>query len=370
MAAKSSVTVAELRCADCDSPPPGVEAWSCSRCGGPFELERWSSPAPEWPDRGGGLWRFAGWLPLEHVVSLGEPETALVEVRRAGGGRATCKLEGGLPTGSFKDRGSAALISRLASTGAGSIAVDSSGNAGASLAAYCAAAGIAARIYVPAAASPAKLVQIEAYGAELVRVPGTRADVAAAAAAGAGGGRAYASHIWSPFYLVGTQTFAFELTAQLGGKPPDAVFFPLGAGSLLLGSYLGFRALRDAGLTSSLPRVYGVQAAACAPFHAAWTQTPARPCEASLAEGLLIAKPPRLSAVLAAVRETGGEILAVEEAAIAGAVMKLARQGVYAEPSAAVAWAGLETVSEEENAVVALTATGLKATPSIEKLLR
>ena len=364
------MTVAELLCADCGSPPPGAEAWNCSRCGGPFELARWSSPSPEWPERGGGLWRFGEWLPLEHALSLGEPETALVEVRRAGGGRATCKLEGGLPTGSFKDRGSAALVSRLLSSGAGRIAVDSSGNAGASLAAYCAAAGIDARVYVPAAASPAKLVQIEAYGAELVRVGGTRAEVAAAAAAGAGGGRAYASHIWSPFFLVGTQTFAFELTSQLGGAPPAAVFFPLGAGSLLLGSYLGFRALRDAGLTSRLPRLYGVQAAACAPFRSAWAQTPVRACEPSLAEGLLIAKPPRLSAVLDAVRETGGEILAVEEAAIAGAVLELARQGVYAEPSAAAAWAGLETVPEEENAVVALTATGLKATPSIEKLLR
>ena len=147
------------------------------------------------------------------------------------------------------------------------------------------------------------------------------------------------------------------------------MFFPLGAGSLLLGSYLGFRALRDAGLTNRLPRLYGVQAAACTPFHDAWTHSPGRPCGRSLAEGLLIATPPRVAAVVAAVSETGGEVLVVNDAAIARAVIELARQGVYAEPSAAVAWAGLEAVPDEADAVVALTATGLKATPSIEKLL-
>jgi threonine synthase len=351
----------ELWCSLCGSLPAGESAWRCESCGGPFDLESWSSPSGGWPDRGRGLWQFRDWLPVEGAVSLGEPETALVEV-----GRGVCKLEGGLPTGSFKDRGSAALVSQLVADGVTTIAVDSSGNAGASLAAYCAAAGIAARVYVPASASAAKLVQIEAYGAETVRVPGTRADVAEAAV---GDSRIYASHIWSPYFLVGTQTFAFELTTQLGGEPPAAVLFPVGAGTLLLGSYLGFRALRDAGLTDRLPRLYGVQAAACAPFHAAWTETEARPCEGSLAEGLLIARPPRLAAVVAAVRETGGEILAVDESAIASAVVELARHGVYAEPSAAVAWAGFKAVPDEEDAVVALTATGLKATASIEKLI-
>jgi threonine synthase len=144
--------------------PSAATGWRCAGCGGPFELDRWASPSGSWPDRVGGLWRYRDWLPLERMVSLGEPETAVVEVAAEGGRRATCKLEGGLPAGSFKDCGSAVLVSKLVSDGAAGIAVDSSGNAGASLAAYCAAAGIAARVYAPAHASPAKLVQMEAYG--------------------------------------------------------------------------------------------------------------------------------------------------------------------------------------------------------------
>jgi threonine synthase len=334
----------------------------------PLELDTWSAPALPWPASGGGLWRFLPWLPLEQEISLGEPETPLVQVRLPRGGAVTCKLEGALPTGSFKDRGSAALVSHLAGAGVRGIAVDSSGNAGASLAAYCAKAGLTARVYVPATASRAKLVQIEAYGAELVPVAGSRADVADAAAADSDG-LVYASHIWNPYFMVGTQTFAFELVAQLGGAAPGTVVFPLGAGTLLLGSYYGFRALLKAGLTNRMPRIVGVEAEACAPFRAAWTGGTATGCGTSLAEGLLIASPPRLDAVVAAVRETGGEILSVSEAEIARAVLELARQGVYAEPSAAVAYAGASTAGAEGETVLALTATGLKTTAQIDALL-
>ena len=146
--------------------------------------------------------------------------------------------------------------------------IDSSGNAGASLAAYCARVGIACEVYAPATASPAKLAQLRAYGARVVPVEGSRQDVAAAALAGCGSA-AYAAHGWTPWFLHGTMTFAGELHRQLG-RAPDAIVIPLGAGTLLLGIAHGFAALVRRGAVERAPRIYGVQSSACAPLAAAF----------------------------------------------------------------------------------------------------
>jgi threonine synthase len=311
-------------------------------------------------------------------VSIGEATTPLVSLDwpRGSPGRVFFKTEGALPTGSFKDRGSAFLVGRLRSDGIAGITVDSSGNAGASIAAYCAAAGLGARVYVPATASAAKLAQIRAYGADVVPVVGTRQVVGEAAVAGATDDFVYASHIWSPHFIVGTQTFAFETFEQLGGRAPDAIVCPLGAGTLLLGCYYGFRSLVDAGLCERMPALFGVQTVRCAPLAKAWSNTRATgDCSTSIAEGILIASPPRAEAVLSAVRDTGGAIVAVEEQAIGSAMLELARRGVYAEPTAAVPAAALDLVLDalqtESDAVVvaAVTATGLKASALIEELI-
>src|SRR5581483_4317713 len=173
---------------------------------------------------------------------LGEPTTPIVETTWDGA-TVAWKLEASLPTGSFKDRGSAVMVAGLAADRARSVTIDSSGNAGASVAAYCARAGLACRIFAPATASPAKLAQIEAYGAEVELVPGPRSAAADAARAAAVDGVVYANHGWSPFFVAGTQSFAFELWEQLRGRTPDAVVVPVGAGTLLLGVCRGFAAL-------------------------------------------------------------------------------------------------------------------------------
>src|SRR5271165_4103036 len=216
------------------------------------------------------LWRYTAALAVRNPprISLGEGWTPLV--RRDWQGAGVCfKLESQMPTGSFKDRGTAVMINHLLEVGVGSIHEDSSGNAGASIATYAAASGIPCRIYVPAAAPRAKLVQIAATGAEVCPIPGTRQAVAEAALAAAGQSF-YASHNWQPFFIEGTQTLAFELWEQLGFRLPDNILVPTGYGSNILGFERGFDALERAGEISSRPRLFAVQAANCAAFAAAW----------------------------------------------------------------------------------------------------
>ena len=229
--------VGDLRCGRCASEPRGVAPWRCEVCGSPLELDLPPADAATLIDRtSSGVWRYRGWLPTADVVTLGEPVTGLVELRGRPG--VFAKLEGSLPTGSFKDRGVAVTVGWLVRRGVRELIVDSSGNAGASFAAYAARAGIRARVFVPADASPAKLVQVRAHGASIVTVPGPRSaagDAARAALDDAGPGVAYASHLWQPAFLTGTATFAYEVVEALG-RAPDTVIAPLGGGTLLLGA--------------------------------------------------------------------------------------------------------------------------------------
>ena len=191
------------------------------------------------------LWDYLDRLPVEESLSLGEPTTPLVSF-----GDVLLKLEGALPTGSFKDRGAAVQVAALRERGITHVVEDSSGNAGAALAAYCARAGIRCDIYVPSSAPETKLDAIRAYGANLIPVDGPRANATLAAEAA---DAHYASHAHDPMYLEGTKTFAFELYDQLGGAP-DAVVFPVGGGALLLGAHKGFQEL---GVSPKLDRRAG-----------------------------------------------------------------------------------------------------------------
>ena len=370
--------LAEPFCPRCDRPRGSDAEWRCSSCGGPFDLPRWSEPAPTWPRAGEGLWRYADWLGVETPVRLGEARTPLVELAWPPfESPVNCKLEGVLPTGSFKDRGMAVAVSRLRSLGAPGVAIDSSGNAGAALAAYAASVELPCRVFAPETASPAKLAQIRAYGAEVVLVPGPRTRTTERALEELGD-YLYGSHMWDPYFLVGTQTFAFELVEQLGGAVPHAVVVPLGAGTLLLGAYLGFDALRSAGLADRIPRLYGIQVDACAPLAGAFgggaPEAADVPCEPSVAEGVLIARPPRARAVLNAVRTTGGSILSVSDAEVIASLSALAGRGIYAEPTSALGVAGLGALvragilDPQERVVVALTGHGLKAGHVFERL--
>ncbi|MWV21335.1 pyridoxal-phosphate dependent enzyme [Methylobacterium sp. 2A] len=325
------------------------------------------------------LWRYAAALPVavSDPVTLGEGCTPLVR-RPWRGGHAHFKLEWFAPSGSFKDRGASVMLSILRQQGVDAVLEDSSGNGGAAVATYAAAAGMRAKILVPASTSPAKTVQMRATGAEVELIPGTRQDTADAAVAQADS-IFYASHNWQAHFLQGTKTLAYELWEDLGFSAPDAVIIPCGAGSNILGCDIGFSELLRRGAITRLPRLYAVQPAHCAPLHAGFEAgaadfVPVTP-RPTLAEGASIAQPVRGREVLAALRRSGGGTVAVSEPAIEAALMELARSGLYVEPTCAMAAAALTdltargAIRPDETTVVVLTGTGIKATPRIAELL-
>lgn len=360
-----------LICAGCRRQQPDeTPDWRCPACGGWWEYQ---GPAPVF-DRAAiaagpaSLWRYAGALPVAGApVTLGEGFTPLL-AGEWDGRPVRWKADFLCPTGSFKDRGAAVLVTKLREWGIPAALEDSSGNAGAAFAAYCAAAGIAAHVYVPAHASAGKAAQIELYGARLVKVPGPR-EATAAAARAAAGSLYYATHNWNPFFLQGVKTLAFELWEQYGWRAPAAVVFPAGNGSVLLGLWQGFRELQAAGAIAALPRLVAVQAAGAAPLYQAWRagglEVPAVAAQPTVAEGIAAAQPPRGPLLLGALRETGGTVVAVAEAEIWGALAGLARRGLFVEPTAAVAAAALTRVDLPPDAAVVLTGSGLKATDKI-----
>ena len=325
------------------------------------------------------VWRYAAAIEVDeaNAVSLGEGWTPLHsgEWRRA---HTLFKLEFMMPTGSFKDRGMTVLVSYLRSRGIARVLEDSSGNAGASLSAYAAAAGMQCRILVPETASYPKIAQIAACGADVVTIRGTRQDVADAAMR-MSSEIFYASHNWVPFFVEGTKTLAYELWEQLGFAAPDNVVTPVGYGSNVLGCLRGFDELARAGEIAKVPRIFGVQAENCAPYYAAYlaggeslVPIDARP---TIAEGIASSKPTRVKEVLRGVRESGGSIVAVSETEIVDALRELAGKGLYVEPTSAAAAAGLTKllasgqVKPQERTVLVLTGTGLKASDRIGQLL-
>ncbi len=340
-----------FRCASCGREVPAEPRLIGCECGGPFDLAPGCRYEPGEP------------------VSLGEGDTPLVAAE-FDGRRVWLKSDHQNPTGSYKDRGAALLISWLREMGVDSIAEDSSGNAGCAAAAYGAAAGMKVRIFTPASNSPGKLGQMRAYGAEVERVAGPRVEsynalmkeVAAA-------GLVYASHNWNPVFIQGLESSAVEIFEQLG-RAPDWVFAPCGYGTIYLGLALGFLRLAEAGRIRKAPRVVGVQAANCAPVAAAFAagRDRAEPMEKpgrTVAEGIASGACIRSVAVLASCRRTGGRIIAVGEQAILAAHADLARAGFFVEKTSAVVLAGLREIKGEipdgDEAVLFLTGHGLKA---------
>jgi threonine synthase len=359
----------------------------------PLEVARWrgdsgaylnlgASPVLKRADIDRGchsVWRYAKALLVDrrHAVTMGEGWTPLL-CRDWSGARTLFKLEFMMPTGSFKDRGMTVLVSYLKSRGVASVLEDSSGNAGASLSAYAAAAGVRCRILVPETASYPKIAQIAACGADVVTIRGSRQDVADAAIRYSEE-IFYASHNWHPMFSEGTKTLAYELWEQLDFGVPDNIVAPLGYGSNILGCDRGFRELGRNGETARMPRIFGVQAANCAPYYAAYragsgslVPTAIAP---TIAEGIASSQPTRVSEVLHAIRDSRGAVVAVSEEEITAALGTLARMGLYVEPTAAAAAAGLTqllasgTIRPEETTVLVLTGSGLKASERIGQLL-
>lgn len=318
------------------------------------------------------VWRYGAALPrdIARPVSMGEGGTPMVE-RAWGALRPHFKLEWFNPTCSFKDRGAAVMLSWLRQIGIKAVAEDSSGNGGAAVAAFGAAAGMDVTVFAPAYTSAAKVAQIRAFNADVRLVEGPREN-AQAEAIRASGDIFYASHNWQPFFLQGTKTIAYELWEDFGFQAPDNIVIPAGAGSNVLGCAIGFTELMASRQISKLPRLFVAQPLNCSPvdasFQAGVEEWVPREVLPTVAEGTAIKHPVRLREVLRAVRLSGGQTVAVPEADIVAAVRKLAACGLYAEPTSATAAAALDllqargAIQASERTVVLLTGTGLKST--------
>jgi threonine synthase len=364
-------TLPDLVCRSCgNSYATQSLTWHCD-CGGLLDI----TPAAEFrytPLRNSdrtSMWRYESVLPVpfDARISLGEGYSPMV--RSAVQSNVRFKLDFLMPTSSFKDRGAVVLAALADRLGVRSALTDSSGNAGTSAAAYLARAGVPCRVFVPAGTSPAKLAQMRAHGAVVTLVPGTRADTSTAArAAAAEPGTFYASHVFHPYFMHGVKTYGYEIWEQSHGALPDTVVVPVGNGTLLLGCFLAFRELVDAGLAPRLPALVAVQARGCAPVAQAFrsgseavTGVPARP---TIAEGIAITAPPRGAQILAAIRASNGTVVVVGEDDIGAARAELATEGLYVEPTAAVCWAAARTSATElllaDDVVIPLCGGGLK----------
>ncbi|MCX4503377.1 threonine synthase [Streptomyces anulatus] len=345
--------------------------WCCPVCGGPWDLDftpaRGVAPNAL-STRVDSLWRYKEFLPLAAPpISLGEGRTPLVPLTED----VSAKLDYLMPTLSFKDRGAVMLAELARQLGPDLVVADSTGNAGTSVAAYCARAGLPCTVYVPEGTSPKKTEQIRAHGAHLVTVPGGREATALAARAAADGpGVFYASHVFNPYFLHGTKTYVYELWEDLGGRLPDALAVPVGNGTLLLGAALATAELHALGLIETRPRLIAVQAEAVAPLAAAFhagaddlpPADPAAVVPATLAEGIAIPRPPRARQILAAVRASGGTFLTVSEDRIREAQRDLAARGFYVETTGVACWAAVREggPAAPGSVVVPLCGAGLK----------
>ncbi len=363
-----------VRCVECGLPYPeqGVPH-RCPVCGGiydfdgPFDLHLdWLEP--ELP----GYWRYRHAFNLPSaasVVSLGEGNTPLLWDDFSGR-MLGLKLESLNPSGSYKDRGSAVLLSFLKSRGVAAAVEDSSGNAGASFAAYAARAQVTGRVYVPESASGPKRQQIEMYGAELMRIPGPRSEAARAVMAEVEQGVPYASHAYLPFGLAGIATIAYEIYEQMGRTVPGTIIAPVGHGGLLLGIVRGFQTLEAAGLIKSQPYYVGVQSAACDPvvraFHHGLEAMENAPELPTLAEGVRVKTPVRARALIEQIRRDKGEFLSICETEIQEAFQSLGKHGFYVEPTSALVLAAFERLYPKlrQPVVAVLSGIGLKYIPA------
>jgi len=300
------------------------------------------------------MWKWHELLPLPDdvaPVSLGEPETPILSLTRTAGRAGAASLlvkdEGRLPTGSFKARGLAMAVTMAKHFGITRIAMPTNGNAGAALAAYGARAGIETIVFCPAETPEINVRETAAYGARVYVADGQIDECGRLVAEGAAQGRWFdCSTLKEPYRLEGKKVMGFELAEQFGWKLPDAIFYPTGGGTGLIGMWKAFDELEAVGLIGpQRPRMFAIQAAGCAPIVRAYEagEEFAERWEgaATMATGIRVPKAVGDFLILRAVRASGGAALAVEEEAIVQAVEDVARDdGILLCPEGGAVVAG------------------------------
>ena len=336
--------VTHLECSLTGESYPAGEPHNLSSAGKPLlvrydiDLARRTMTRESIAGRPQGMWNWRELLPLAadaEPVSLGEPETPLIPLpetaREAGASGLLVKDEGRLPTGSFKARGLTMAISMAKQFGIKSVALPTNGNAGAALAAYAARAEMEAVVICPAETPEINIRETAAYGARVWVADGQIDECGRLIREGAADGRWFdCSTLKEPYRMEGKKVMGFERVEQLGWKVPDAIFYPTGGGTGLIGMWKAFDELEAAGLIGSeRPRMYAIQAAGCAPIVRAFERGDefAERWEgaATVATGIRVPSAVGDFLILRAVRESGGTAIAVEEQDILQAVEDVAR---------------------------------------------
>jgi threonine synthase len=331
--------VTHLECSLTGERYPAGQPHNLSAAGKPlivrydFERARETLTRESLAGRPQGMWKWRELLPLAddaEAVSLGEAETPILALpetaRKAGATGLLVKDEGRLPTGSFKARGLTMAISMAKQFGIKSVALPTNGNAGAALAAYAARACMEAVVICPAETPEINIRETAAYGARVWVADGQIDECGRLVREGAAEGRWFdCSTLKEPYRLEGKKVMGFELVEQLGWKVPDAIFYPTGGGTGLIGMWKAFDELEAVGLIGpERPRMYSVQASGCAPIVRAFERGDefAERWEgaATVATGIRVPSVVGDFLILRAVRESGGAAIAVEEDEILRAV--------------------------------------------------
>ncbi len=393
-----TLNVVELECSACGKKyDASIEQHLCT-CGKPllarYDLRRAAATLTldSLKSRSRTLWRYAEVLPNDPAVSLGEGMTALVHAERLGASilcgqeglqRLYVKDEGLNPTGSFKARGMTAAVSRAKQLGAKALAAPTAGNAGGALAAYAAAAGLAAVIVMPADTPAANVMECQAFGAKVVKLNGLISDC----------GKYVAEHkdregwydvstLKEPYRVEGKKTMGYELWEQFGGKLPDVILYPTGGGVGLIGMCKAFDEMQEMGwIGTERPRMVAVQAEGCAPIVRAWEarQNSAQffPNAATIASGLRVPGPLGDLMILSMLRQTKGTALTVTDDEMLHAGRELASlEGIFAAPEGAATviatrkLAASGWIKPEETVVLFNTGTGYKYAEAWQRALQ
>jgi threonine synthase len=360
----------EIRCSVCDKNPSSPLDYKCPYCGAPLSVKIQDNfDKGKIKERDYSQWRYSEYFPYvnaENVVTLGEGWTPFVKFSE----NIYFKLESQNPTGSFKDRGSTTLISaiyKLVKNAGGYVAEDSSGNAGASIAAYATRAELKAKIYVPDTVSGPKFNQIQFYGAETVKVTGGRNAIAQAAQEQENK-KYYIGHILHPLFRDGIRSLAYEIAEQSNWRPPNRIYLPVSAGTLLIGVIEGFAHLFQSKTIPTMPTIIACQTSQVSPlYHRIKNQPYSPPATISMVtDALLGVNPPLLDLMTKELTEAKGEVAIVEEDETINSYEELAKRGFFVEPSSAVAYAAYEQhvkddgISKKEKVAIILTGSGLK----------
>jgi threonine synthase len=375
--------IVELECAACGKRyDASVEQHLCT-CGKPllvrYDLRRAAQTLTleSLKSRGRTLWRYAEVLPNDPPVSLGEGMTPLIHAERLGASmglkRLYVKDEGLNPTGSFKARGMSTAVTRAKQLGAKTLAAPTAGNAGGALAAYAAAAGLAAVIVMPADTPSANVMECQAFGAKVVKLNGLISDCGRYVAQRKNSEGWYdVSTLKEPYRVEGKKTMGYELWEQFGGKLPEVILYPTGGGVGLIGMCKAFDEMQEMRwIGAQRPRMVAVQAEGCAPIVKAWEahQNSAQFFQnaATIASGLRVPGPLGDSLILSMLRQTKGTALTVSDAEMLHAGRELASlEGIFAAPEGAATVIAARRlvvsgwIKPEETVVLFNTGTGYK----------